>query len=291
MVTKFEARIKAGTPFTPIPKKRTKQQEEEAKVEGQAFIKKRETLEQGLGRQGARQQLTREAEAKPEFLAQKQLEVQALQAQRDLELLQATPRTKRGELPPEQVTKKNFVEGIKKEIAPTAVGVGAGALTGAVAGAAGGALVGGVGAIPGAIGGAVVGATGGLITKISTEKRQNVKEAFRNYTTARLNMNVILAGARSGDIPPEIAVELWDVELQNIRTAKRLLKQETHNELKKFLSGGMDELIEIESFERRLPLLNSYLDIAINNPNRTLTQGGFEQQLPEEEINTGSLQQ
>ena len=93
MATTAELRKKGFTrKKTPIEEEEQKR-EAETGTKGQAFIQRREKLAGQLGsKQQAEAQLTRESESTPEALAERQTEAQILQAQKDIQLLQATPQ-------------------------------------------------------------------------------------------------------------------------------------------------------------------------------------------------------
>jgi hypothetical protein len=209
---------------------------------------------------------------------QKQIENAALQrvaqeqaninAEKNRELLSTN-------LTPEQQT-RNVVpnEPIPEAIGTTVAGIG-GTLAGAGAGAAAvapisaGLAATGVGAIPaGAIvaGGAIIGAFGSVFSKIGIEKRQDVKQALVVANTANQNMNWILNQVNSGRMSGQQAREMWDEEVSNILSAERNLKKETSTQLKRFLSGGADELTKVQSKVKRLPIMEEQLNLAIIQP-------------------------
>lgn len=128
------------------------------------------------------------------------------------------------------------------------------ATTGAGVGAAAG-LLGGPAApvtIPiGAAVGAVAGFITGSIAAISFEKRQNVKESKSNFRGAVGNMNVAIQLAKAGRI--EEADKLWNESVQIILASQRNLQWETHNDIRKKLSDGGDELNTVSRFVDGIP--------------------------------------
>ena len=154
----------------------------------------------------------------------------------------------------------------ENELPPgTTSNVGAALATGAAGTAAGIAIKSAVGGSAGTA--ALVGLGIGSIGKFTLGKRQNVKEAKKTLTSSKTVMNKILDGVNKGYIDPVTAVAAWNTQLQDIRTANRILKHETDGFVSKFISSGGDELIEFEKFNQILPFLNSELTNAIDVPN------------------------
>ena len=65
---------------------------------------------------------------------------------------------------------------------------------------------------------------------------------------------------------PSRGRELWDIETAQMYAAERFLKQETSTQLKRFLSGGSDELAKVQAKIRRLPEAEIEFRYAILNP-------------------------
>jgi len=102
-----------------------------------------------------------------------------------------------------------------------------GGIIGAKYGAGLGTLVApGVGTAIGAGVGGAVGAVGGAFSKISLQKRQDVKEAYVVYTTAKSNVDWILNQVNSGQMSASQAVEMYNDELANLYSAEKNLKEE-----------------------------------------------------------------
>ena len=146
-----------------------------------------------------------------------------------------------------------------------------GAVVGAKFGAAAGTLIApGIGTVIGGVVGAVGGAVGGAFTKLTVQKRQQVKEANKVFTQSKSNRAEILNMINAGLLTEGQARELWQEEKQNIAAAHRALKFRTDNDLEEFLGNPRDELIAIESYLR----LESQFDLEFEkallapNPNR-----------------------
>jgi hypothetical protein len=162
------------------------------------------------------------------------------------------------------------------------VGAKAGATTGATIGTAVAGPVGtAVGGVIGGVVGGIAGAVGGAYTKISFSERQDVKKAFKVFTTSKSNIDWIIDQTNAGRLSPSQAIDLWDIEISNIYAAERMLKEDTSTNLKSFLSNGGDELTALEAYKRRLPNKQTLLAAAILSPNPT----AFQQSFNEVEIN------
>ena len=145
-----------------------------------------------------------------------------------------------------------------------------GAGTGAAIGAGIGSIIPGVGTAVGALGGGIIGGIaggiGGVFTKVSYDKRQDVKQAYAVFTTSKSNMSWIINEVNAGRMSAAQAALMWDEELANFSSAERNLKKDTKTNLNRFLSGGADEASKLEAFRRRLPYLQMQLELAILNP-------------------------
>lgn len=170
-------------------------------------------------------------------------------------------------LTPEQMQRQVVSgEGVAGGIAAGAAGL-TGALGGVGTAAGIGAALGSTVPVAGTIAGAVVGAVIGAYTKISISKKQDVKEAFTNYNAAKSNLDWIINNVNNGVLSPQQAVELWDDNLATIYAAQRALKKETSTSLKRFLSGGSDEMAKIDAYVQRLPFNQALLVQALQTPN------------------------
>jgi polyhydroxyalkanoate synthesis regulator phasin len=173
-----------------------------------------------------------------------------------------------GTLTPEQealdVVKDNPVE---------TGGIIAAGLGGALTLGTGGAIVGSAvpifGNVAGAVVGGIAGFVGGAFTKLTLSKRSDVKTAFKTYKTAKSNMAWIINQVNAGKMSSYQALEMFDNELAYYRSAERNIKEDTSSNLDRFLSGGDDELVDVESFNRRIPSLQTELALAIMNPDPT----------------------
>jgi len=173
-----------------------------------------------------------------------------------------------GTLTPEQKN-LNVVQG---EGAIGNIAAGGAGLAGGVIGAKFGAGVGtlitpGVGTVIGGVIGGVAGAVGGAFTKISADKRQDVKTAYATGLGANNNMDWIINQVNAGKLGAAQAIDMWDEELANLYSAERNLKKETSTNLNRFISGGTDEMAKIEKLKRRLEQKEALLIQALQNPN------------------------
>lgn len=139
---------------------------------------------------------------------------------------------------------------------------GAAAFGGAVFGAKAGAAVGtliapGIGTAVGGIIGGVGGAVGGAYTKMTIQKRQDVKESLKLFSQAKKNKQEILNMINAGLLSEGQARELWQEEKQNIAAAHSYLKRQTQNDLTNFIGNPGDELIQVESYIA----LDNYYDL------------------------------
>lgn len=149
-----------------------------------------------------------------------------------------------------------------------AIGTGlTGITSGAIAGAAAGSVVPVLGTAAGAVIGGAIGGVSSLLGKISVEQRQDATQAFNNYNNAKGNINKIIQWTNQGLMTPEEAVVQYNQEIANVNLAERQLKELTDSSLDRFLSGGKDELADIEAFRRVQWLYERRLTEAIVNPN------------------------
>lgn len=147
-----------------------------------------------------------------------------------------------------------------------------GALAGAGTGAAIGSIAGPPGTIIGGGVGAVIGGASAVTTKMSFSKKQEVKNANTLYKNAKSNMGKIITAVNKGSITPEDAIIQFNQQKEDIALAKRHLKMETQSSLDRFLSGGMEELIALESWEAyNIPVAEQGLRNAILNPNPNIS--------------------
>lgn len=155
----------------------------------------------------------------------------------------------------------------------------ASALGGAGAGALAGAAL-----APATAGASVpIGAGIGLLTsvlgKVGLAKRNDVAEARNNFVNARGNIKAIIQATNQGILDPIDAVSMYNQQLASINLAERQLKELTDNDLDKFLSGGKDELADIQSFRQIQDIYQRRLQEAIIAPNPNAVQ------LPQDNIN------
>jgi uncharacterized protein YcfJ len=173
-----------------------------------------------------------------------------------------------GNLTPEQEA-RNVVkpEGVAAQATTMGALVGGGVVGAKFGAGIGTAIAPGPGTAVGAGAGFVFGAIAGAFSKISIQKRQDVKQAYAVFTQAKSNMGWIIDNVNSGALSPNQAAEMWDEQLANFNSAYRNLKLDTQNNLDRFLSGGADELAKIEAFSMRVPALQQELQIAMLTPN------------------------
>jgi len=111
---------------------------------------------------------------------------------------------------------------------------------------------------------------GGLTSLYKLNQRQGVKEQATIFSTSVSNLNEIKNAVNKGEISPDDAIIMWNEELKNINEAERKLIETTNGNLglNAFLSGGKDELVKIESFNRVDKfLMRRQFEQAILNPN------------------------
>lgn len=148
----------------------------------------------------------------------------------------------------------------------------AGAATGAATGAIAGSVVPIIGTAAGAAGGAIAGAVGGVVVgavnilgTLKEEEKQNVRIAYKSYTTSKTNIKAIIDGINKGALDPVDAVDLYNRELAKIDAAQRDLKALAERE---WLTKAKDELVAIESFNAaQRATTSARLQLAIMQPN------------------------
>ena len=279
--TTGQARTAAGQGAAiPAPSVKTPQETAKAQAEANAYIRQREKMasklnissreaariltEQDPAEVARRQLAQQEATTMVQTNAAQEAAAANLAANPDLLTRGSTTGTEGSMLQP---IGTNVVEGA------TTLGAGvAGGIAGAIGGAGTGAVIGSavpvVGTAAGATAGAAIGGAagfiGGVITKITAEKRQNVKEANTVSTAAQKNIQVLINQANSGK--PVTWAE-WDVEIANLNAADRNFKDLTKTQLDRMLSGGFDEYSKLIAYQRRLPLLEADFRNALISPN------------------------
>lgn len=170
------------------------------------------------------------------------------------------------------VPQETALENAQAGIAGVAGGV-AGGFGGAALGAKAGALLGtalapGVGTAIGAGLGAIVGAIGAAYTKITLDKRGDVKQAMKVAKIANTNFGQTIDALNAGLISKDEAIRRWQEDKINLYAAQINLKRETSNDLNRFLSGGADELAQIEDYVRDLQTIyTTEFLLALSAPN------------------------
>lgn len=140
-----------------------------------------------------------------------------------------------------------------------------GAGTGAAAGAAIGSVVPVLGTAAGGVLGGVLGGAAGFIGGLTSSKRQLVKEAKNLASESDQNFNKILSYVKNGG-DPLIARKAWNQQKADILYAERILKDETSNDLKRFLSGGSDELTDVRKTIELFEFYEFNWRLALANP-------------------------
>lgn len=171
-----------------------------------------------------------------------------------------------GQLTPEQLAREN-APGLNPVGVGSAIG---GGLKGAAAGGTAGAAVGALfpPAMPfTAAGGAIGGGAFGLLAKISSDKKQNVKEAYTVANTANSNIIKIINWANSGKISASQAVEMFNEEETNLLIAEKNIKRLNDGDIDKFTGQGGEEAAKIEGMIRLMDSKKAMLYDAIVQPN------------------------
>lgn len=114
--------------------------------------------------------------------------------------------------------------------------------------AVGGAVALGLGAIPRIPMLMRIAGLPAVIGKITWAKRQAASVEANRFTNAKNNMNLVLASLNKYGANPLEARELWNKQLEDIRKSRTELKKLTQNSLNRWLSGGQQELDDIENF-------------------------------------------
>lgn len=136
--------------------------------------------------------------------------------------------------------------------AGAATGIGAGILAGAKAGSLlGTAVAPGVGTAIGAAVGVIAG-VGAYYSKISLSKRNDVKQAIKVAKTANTNFGQTIDALNAGLISHDEALKRWNEDKVSLYAAQANLKRDTDTNLDKFLSGGADELVQVQDYVRDL---------------------------------------
>lgn len=150
---------------------------------------------------------------------------------------------------------------------------------GAVSGAGVGALVGGP---VGAVAGGIIGGLSAFLAKLSLDKRQATKEAYKVFTrTTGESYSEVLRAANSG-FPPGDVMTRYEGVVANVRASQSALKRETKTTLGKQLSGAQDELLAVELWLDNEEFYRAQVIQAIQNPNK----GAFIPTPQNEEANT-----
>jgi len=155
----------------------------------------------------------------------------------------------------------------------TAAGLaGASAIPGALAGMKLGALGGtaaapGVGTVVGAVGGALLGAGSAFLTKATIGLKQNVQEAKQSLTDSKTSIGEIISTAKAGGqgLTRQQLIDAYNNRIIEVSQAYANVKDITSNDVQEFLSGGGDEMIELESFFQNEPLMRAEFLTALAN--------------------------
>jgi hypothetical protein len=146
-------------------------------------------------------------------------------------------------------------------------GFGAAAAATKIGGMLGTAVAPGVGTAIGAGVGLLAG-IGTFYVKMGLDKRQDVQQAFKVSKIATKNFQQTIDALNAGLISQETALERFKEDTITLYAARENLKRETDRDLNRFLSGGADELANVE--DRILDLQQTYIPkfyLALANPN------------------------
>lgn len=128
-----------------------------------------------------------------------------------------------------------------------------------IGGAAGGAalgLVGGpaapltstTGAILGGIGGFLTGFFSGIRSNIKSQQSGQITSTTKVLTNAKSNLRQIRMLAQSDPSRADEAIELYQMQMNEVYRAQRKLQLETQGNLNKFMDDGTEKLVEFELF-------------------------------------------
>lgn len=179
------------------------------------------------------------------------------------------------------LTEQDILNAVPQETGLENLQAGGAGVAGGVAGGFGGALLGakiggiggtfvtpGIGTAIGAVGGAIVGLAGGAYTKISLDKRNDIKQAKKVGTIAYTNFGQTTDALNAGKITRDQAIKRWNEDRISLYAARRNLQRDTSTDLNRFLSGGADELAQIEDYIRDLETFKTQEFLtALENPN------------------------
>ena len=123
--------------------------------------------------------------------------------------------------------------------------------------------------IPAAAAAGVTVTVGTFITKITTEQRQNVKEANAIFSQSQQNMVAIINRLNADpNYSPEQAIRDWNDELYNLEIAGINLRKLTQEPTRKILSGGGDEMIRYNLWKSgEFPSIQAKFNNAFLAPN------------------------
>lgn len=87
-----------------------------------------------------------------------------------------------------------------------------------------------------------------VIGKITWAKRQAASVQANRFSNGKNNMNLVLASLNKYGANPVEAREVWNSQLADIRKSRVELKKLTQSSIDRFLSGGQQELEDVENF-------------------------------------------
>lgn len=145
--------------------------------------------------------------------------------------------------------------------------VGGAAALGGTGAAIGTAIAPGVGTIAGGVIGAVVGGVSAFIAKMTTDRRQATKEAYKTFqiSSDKRYKEVLNMANNKQDTPADI-LQAYEINLANIKESKRALRELTRSSVGKQLSGAQEELIQVEEWLRNEPYYKQQVIDALRNP-------------------------
>jgi len=128
-----------------------------------------------------------------------------------------------------------------------ATALGTAALTAKLGAMAGTAIAPGIGTAIGAGAGLIAG-IGAYYTKISFSKRGDVKQAKKVADIANRNFGQTIDALNAGLITRDVALKRFKEDKTSLYAAHANLKRDTNSQLDKWLSGGADELAQIDDY-------------------------------------------
>ena len=193
------------------------------------------------------------------------------------------------------ISEQDILNAVPQENALDNVGVGGAAIGGAISGAGVGAGVGAAvgsvvpivgtaaGALVGGVAFGIAGAIGGAWTKISVDKRGDVKQAKKVASIANVNFGQTIDALNAGLITRQEALDRWNSDKISLYAAQANLKRDTAKDLDRFLSSGSDEMADVDGYVRDLEqIYQTEFALALLQPNPANIKYRYAQQPIEE---------